>query len=71
MTTVILIIVGAFETVSKGKETGGGTGDLWKNRDHPSHCSVKISYITWKNPGDLRRLAVTQTPVKNNNLEPI
>ena len=43
------------------------TGYQRKNWDHPDH-SVKISKNTQKCPGDLRRLAVTLTPVKYHNL---
>ena len=35
------------------------------NRDHPDNGYIKISQNTEKNPGDLGRLAVTRTPVKN------
>ena len=34
------------------------------NRDHPDHSTVKICLNTEESPGDLKRLAVTQTPVK-------
>ena len=32
--------------------------------DHPNDSIIENSQNTKKNPGDLRRLAVTQTPVK-------
>ena len=32
--------------------------------DHPNYSIVEISQNTEKSPGDLKRLAVTQTPVK-------
>ena len=35
-----------------------------KNRDHPNKSIIKIDQNTEKSPGDLRRLAVTQIPVK-------
>ena len=35
------------------------------NRDHPSYCMVEIGQNTEKSPGDLRRIAVTQTSMKN------
>ena len=36
--------------------------------DCPNNSTVKISQNTEKSPGDLRRLAVTQTPVKDHQL---
>ena len=38
------------------------------SQDHPNYSIVKIDQNTEKSPGDLRRLAVTQTPVKNHQL---
>ena len=40
---------------------------LFKN-DHLDYNIVKIGQNTKKGPGDLRRLAVTQTPVRNHQL---
>ena len=43
------------------------TGRRGNNRacgDHPEYSIIKIGLNTKKSPGDLRRLAVTQTPVK-------
>ena len=48
-----------------GTETGG-IGNQRKNRDHLDYSIVEIGQNTEKSPGDLRRLAVTQTPAKNN-----
>ena len=46
---------------------GKGTG-RYDNKstigDHPNYSVVKIDQNTEKSPGDLRRLGVTQTPVK-------
>ena len=43
---------------------GNGTGGLGnKSGDNQNYGIVKISQNTEKSPGDLRRLAVTQTPV--------
>ena len=45
-----------------------GTGRLGKkktSRDHPDYCIIKIGQTS---PGDLKRLAVTQTPVRNHQL---
>ena len=52
------------------KETRG-TEDQRKNRDYPEHCTAKISLNNQQNPGDLKRLAVIQTSVKNYLFEPI
>ena len=38
------------------------------SRDHPDYSIVDNSQNTEKSPGDLRRLAVTQTPVKDHQL---
>ena len=48
-----------------------GTGGLGYNRtsgDYPNDSTIKIDQNTKKSPGDLRKLAVTQTPVKNHQL---
>ena len=37
-------------------------------RDHPGYGLIKIGQNAEKNPEDLRRLAVTQTPVKEHQL---
>ena len=34
--------------------------------DHPNNSIIEDGQNTEKSPSDLRRLAVTQTPVKNN-----
>ena len=43
-----------------------GLGNKRTSGDHPVYSSIEIGQNTDKNPGDLKRLAVTQTPVKNN-----
>ena len=65
--TVISVVIGALETLfqrlGKGtrrieiQETSGG---------HPDYCIIKISQNTEKSPGDLKKLAITQTPMKNH-----
>ena len=45
------------------------TGDYKKNWNYTSHSTTKISQDTEKSLGDLRRLAVTYTPVKSHLLE--
>ena len=46
-----------------GKATGR-LGNKETSEDHPAYSIIKIGQITEKSPGDLRRLAVTQTPVR-------
>ena len=41
-----------------------GLGNKWISVDHPDYIIIKISKNTEKSPGDLKRLAVTETPVK-------
>ena len=47
----------------------GVSGNQWKIRDHTDHSIVKIGQNTAKSPGNLRRLAVTQNPVKDHKLK--
>ena len=63
--TIVPIVIGAFGTITKGLlkgledlEVGGRVDDsIAENGQNPE-----------TSPGDLRRLAVTQTPVKNHQL---
>ena len=67
--TGIPVVVGALGTVPKGVEKEPeGIGNQRKDQDHPNYRVVKISLNTQKCSGDLRRLAVTQTPVKDLQL---
>ena len=59
--TVIPIVIGALGTVAR---RSGSVGNRRKNRDHPNYSIVEIGQNTEKSPGNLRRLTVTQTPVK-------
>ena len=48
-----------------------GSGGLRKKRtsgNRPNYNISKIGYNIEESPGDLRRLAVTQTPVRNHEL---
>ena len=48
-----------------------GSGGLGKKRTrggHPNYIIIENSQSTEKSPGDLRRLAVTQTQVNDNQL---
>ena len=49
------------------KGTGGLVG--WRTSgDHINYCIIENGQNIEKSPGDLRRLAVTQTPVKDHQL---
>ena len=39
-----------------------------KSEDHPNYSNVEIGQNTKKSPGNLKKLAVTQTPVENHQL---
>ena len=47
---------------------GKGTGRVGNQRKNQDHPIVEISPNTQNSPGDLRRLAVTQTPEKTHQL---
>ena len=53
------------QKISKGT---GRRGNKRTSRDHLDYSIIKIGLNTEKSPGDLRRLAATQTPVKNHQL---
>ena len=63
--TIILIIIGALGTVTKRLTKGL---EVLEIGDHPNYCIIEISQNTEKSPGDLRRLTVTQTSVKDHHL---
>ena len=65
---IIIIIIGAFGTVSKRLLKGL---EAWKLADewrHPNDGIIENGQNTKKSPGDFKRLALTQTPVKNHRL---
>ena len=62
--TIIPIVIGAFGTETKGLLKG--LGSRRTSRDHPNDSIIENGQNTKKSPADLRRLAVTQTPVKNH-----
>ena len=67
--TIIQIIIGAFGSVTKGLLKGpSGIGSWRTSGDHPNSYIIENGLNTEKSPGDLRKLAVTQTPVKNHQL---
>ena len=46
----------------------GGHGNKRTSRDHPNNSIVEIDRNTKKSLGDMKRLAVILTPVKNHQL---
>ena len=48
----------------------GRVGNQTTNKNHPDYCIVNISQNTEKCPDDLRRIALSWTPVKNHQLTP-
>ena len=62
--TIIPIVIGAPGTVTKGLIKG--LGNKRTSGDHLNYYIIEIGRNTQKSPGELRRLAVTQTPVKDH-----
>ena len=60
--TIVSIVIRTFGTVT------GGLGSRRTSGDHPNYSIIENGQNIEKSPGDLRRLAVTQTPVKNHRL---
>ena len=57
LVTIIPVVIGAF-----------GLGSWRTSGDHPNYYIIENSQNMEKSPGNLRRLAVTQTPVKDHQL---
>ena len=70
MVMIIPIVIGAFGTVSKGRLKEMEDFEVgWKTvGDHPDNSIVENGQNTEKSPGDLRKLVVTQTPLKDHQL---
>ena len=68
--TIITIVVGAFwySHLRITKRTVG-LGNKKTSGDHPIFYIIVIGQNTEKSPGDLRRLAATQTPEKAHQLK--
>ena len=68
--TIITIVIDAsgfsHQRIIKGI---GGLGGRRTRGDHPNYNIFDNGQNTEKSPRDLRRLAVTQTPVKNYQLK--
>ena len=65
--TFIPIILGALGTIAE--RLLKGQVDLEIRGDHPNYYTSEIGQNTEKSPGDLRRLAVTQTSLKHHQLK--
>ena len=46
----------------------GGVGSWRTSEEHPNYSIIENGQNTKKSPGDVRRLAVTQTPVEDHQL---
>ena len=64
--TIILIVNGAFGTVTKGLLKG--LEDLEVGGRVEINSIIENGHNTAKSPGDLKRLVVTQTPMKDHQL---
>ncbi len=63
--TIVPIVIGTFERIMKEP---GGFGSWRTSGDHPNDSIVENGQNTEKSSGDLRRLALTQTPVGDHRL---
>ena len=65
--TIIPVVIGALGTAIKVIGTGNGRlGDKRTSGDPPNYGIADFGQNTEKSPGGPRRLAVTQTPVKDH-----
>ena len=67
--TIIPIVISAFGTLRKGLlKVSGGFGSWRPSEDHPNNSTIEDGQNTEKSPGDLKRLAVTQSLLKYHQL---
>ena len=66
--TIIPIVIGALGSVRRIIKGPGRLGNKRMSEDHPNYYIIENSQNTEKNPEDLRRLAVTQTSVRDHQL---
>ncbi len=66
--TIIPIVIGAFGTVTKILLKGLGDLEVRGQVETIQTFIIENGQNTEKSPGDLKRLAVTQTPVKDHQL---
>ena len=68
--TIIPIVIGAFEKSHQMIIKGTRELGCWRTSgDHPNYYIFENDQNSEKNPGDLRSLAVSQTPVKDHQLK--
>ena len=66
---VVQIVIGALGKVTKALIKGLEDLEIReKSGDHPNYCIIEIGQNTEKSPGDLRRVALTQTPVTDHQI---
>ena len=63
--TIVPIVIGAVDTIIKGLLKG--LEDMQVG--YPNDSITENGQNTEKSPGNLRRLSVTQTPVRNHQLK--
>ena len=67
--TITQIVIGAFVTVTKGLLKGQEDLEVWRpSGDHPNNSIIGNGQNTERSLGDFKRLAVTQSPVKNHQI---
>ena len=68
--TIVPIVNGALGTITKGLLKGLKDLEVtWRTSgDYPNDTTAKKGQNPETSPGDLRRLSVTQTPVKEHQL---
>ena len=60
---IVMFALGSNQMIGSMTE---GLGNKGTSSNCPNYSIVTIGQNTEKNPGDLRRLEVTQTPVRNH-----
>ena len=62
--TIIPIVIGVWNSNKRITNGAGGLGSWQTSGDHPNYYIIENGQNTEKSPGDMRKLIVTQTPVK-------
>ena len=65
---IVPMVIGAFGTITKGSLKGLGAWKIMDGRDYPNDTIAENGQNLETSPGDLRRFAVNQTPVKNHQV---
>ena len=69
---IVSIVIGCRLSHPKTDKGTRGLGNKRTRRDHKNDTIIIIiSQNTEKNPGELKRFPVTQTPVRNHQLTPV